>query len=496
MMIRVVPFFILCFTILAGNCFAQTSVIHGDAPQLISKRILVYGSEDHISERVLLLDSTTIDEEGHFELEVPVNEFRYVSITADYISAQMYLQTGTTYDIEFPVPDVPRSFGRGAQTEVIFNNLDLDDINALIIDFNYNYEQFFNDNYALLKQLFSPKDRSAQVDTTSSPTRGSGGLKTLMIRLSTFALDMDSIYAAMDNSYFKLYRSSVVADLVMNSSVSQRNVFEEYIEPYTLSNNHPEFTRLHRRFYKFYLTRFAQAHGRDKLDSAININGSYTALKDLLDLDDFAAQAERKDQIILFALKEIWNNPSVKHGNAIAIVDSMISNGASKHSRAMAGSMRSVMTARKKGFPIAPFTFEDQYKDEHSLAEERAKPMLIELWAPWCSNCALEQSQLATLTDEYGKHVDIISIKVTDDDSKPGAYTGTKDALQAQMDFYNPWIKECAILSIPTYILLDSEGRVMRDNCPLPSNGLEAILFSLKAKSTGGRKPRVGRRDN
>ena len=472
--------------------------ISGHAPDLIGHTVYVYGFHDFISESKILLDSTSIGADGKFMLSFETQEIRYVELVSDYIAANLYTQPGVLYDVELPMPesDQPKAFGRKAKTEVIFNNLELDDINALIIDFNYNYELFFKSNYETLRKLFSPRNYATLNDTVARPTSAVSSVNQLFEHTTSFSAEMDSVYAGWDSPYFQLYRSAVLGDLIMNSSATPREIYESYIEPFPFNPQHPEFTRLHERFYKFYLARYSQSYGEDELKTVLNEEGDYEALKKLFAKDDFLADPERMDVVIVFALEEVWASNAMNHQSLVNVLQHMVTNGTTSASKEMAQVMIKKLTAAKKEFAPLDISFEDQFKDQKRISDYKGKPLLIEFWAPWCTSCAGEGEHLLSLMKDYDDLIQVLSVEVVEPgkvaEGKPEkegiAYTSTSSESE--------WVSAYQVLSMPHYLFIDADGIVMRDNCPLPSEGLEAILFKLKAQAKDNRRRGVGRKDN
>lgn len=479
---------------------AQLAQISGHAPDFIGKRLNLYGYTDFITENRILLDQAEVDDEGEFHLQAEIPSIRYVQLQTDQVTAYLYMEPGVSYDVEYPLPpeSEARSFGKKARTEVIFNNLSLDDINADIIDFNYNYELFFKSNYNLLRRVFSPKNAALNQDSSVSPQpKGQSAINELFDKTEDFAIIMDSIYANSDDPYFALYRSSVLADLMMNGRAERREIYERFIAPYAYHVHHPEFTRLHQRFYENSFNDIRGLGHQEKLDSLINIEGDYKGLSELLGRDDFLADKERKDFVLIMALKETWNIRGLSKEKVVQILESIRQTGQSKESRAQALELIEMLTARTVGFPLKDFEFEDRFNDRKNLSSFKGKPVLIEFWADWCTNCAQEQAMSMELAKEYKDVVDLLSIEVYSDEKTEAANLDVPDIIHAtSLTADSPIIRNYRILSLPQYILVDENGIVMKEDCPFPSQGLEAILFKLKSDKKTRTRRRIGRKGN
>lgn len=489
----------ICVLIGLSSLKAQdkTVQISGHALDLSGKQMFLRGYSDHVTASKVLLDESLVDSTGHFLLEFESEGIRYVELVCDHIAAQLYTSPGSTYDIEFPVPSkAARSFGAKAQTEVIFNNLELSDINALIIDFNYNYETFFAQNYELLRSLHTPKNYSAGEDTVRLTPSKKRGLDVLFDNVAEFQLLMDSAYRGYDTPYFKLHRSSVIGDLMLNSPSSPRELYETYIEPYPLAPHHMEYMNLHKGFFRFYLSRHAQSYGPDSLNSVINEQGDYEALKRLFSKDDFLADPERMDAVIILALTEVWSNRSIGHQSAIEILKTMSISGASGMTRELATEAIRSLTACHRGFEPMNITYENEYAERKQLRDSLAMPLVIEFWAPWCSQCDIEREQLRALSEQYEGKFKVLSVQI-DDGASAEFEESSDDAIENTMTpSMSDWVEYFRVKSLPYYVIIDSDGKVLREYAPLPSDGIAPILHKLSSDSEPNKPRRIGRRRN
>ncbi len=355
---------------------------------------------------------------------------------------------------------------------------------------------FFQSNYETLRKLFSPRNYATLNDTLARPVSAVSSVNQLFDHTTSFSFAMDSIYAQWDSPYFQLYRSSVLGDLMMNSSATPREIYETYIEPFPFNQQHPEFTRLHERFYKFYLARYSQSYGEYELKTVLNEEGDYHALKKLLAKDDFLADPERMDAIIIYAMEEVWASNAMNHQSLVNVFQHMVTDGATSATQDMAQVMLKKLTAAKKGFAPLDITFEDQFNDLKQISDYKGKPLLIEFWAPWCTSCAGEGEHLLSLMKEYDDLIQVLSVEVIEPSKVAEGKPEQEGITYTSTSSESEWVSAYQVLSMPHYLLIDAEGNVMRDNCPLPSEGLEAILFKLKAQAKEDRRRGVGRKDN
>ena len=478
---------------------AQNVTIIGEAPEFKGQEILAFGYTDHISDRMEWLGRTRIDTSGHFELELACQQIRYIGLRTNHVTGFMYIQPNASYNIEFPAPEtgVSITFNDKAQTDILFNDLELEDINSLIIDFNERYEGFFAQNYQLLQRLFSPSNKANEVDSTQTTVlnRAKGGMAQLMDRMESFIVLMDTVYVDFDNEYFKIYRTAALGDLFLNGRIDDRKAFfERFIEPADFNAQHKAQTELEQRFFKDYFLNYAQSRGDEELSIALNEKGSYIALSQVLSKDDFLAETERRERIIASAISEVWTNKSMVKERMAAILDSLgqIPNNPSLHQ--LGQDVLYVLSSMDDGFKAYDFQLTDQFNDALSPSRFKGKPIVLEFWASWCTSCEKERAIFRNLADTYNGRVQFISINMDDSHSESKESDGP--TLQAY-GMEDPMLKEVyKVMTLPQYTLIDRDGLIYDAYTMTPSEGLERYLIALTKNETKPSRPIIGSKEN
>lgn len=125
-----------------------------------------------------------------------------------------------------------------------------------------------------------------------------------------------------------------------------------------------------------------------------------------------------------------------------------------------------------EGMPAPAFTLPDIDGNMVSLSDFRGKYVYIDFWATWCGPCKIEIPYLEKMTEEYkDKNLEIISISV-DRDKQAWIDMVTEDQPQ--------WIQlhdsimindEYLVKYIPTFVLIDREGKIIDARAHRPSSG-------------------------
>lgn len=142
------------------------------------------------------------------------------------------------------------------------------------------------------------------------------------------------------------------------------------------------------------------------------------------------------------------------------------------------------------GKPCPDFCFADNKGSKVRLADLRGKYVYIDLWATWCGPCKGEMPALLEIEKKFAdKDIHFVSISVdankhVDLWKKTIEQMGLK-GIQLHLGEQWGWLKTFmpSSISVPRFILLDREGRILDAHAPRPSdksfaNRLEQLLAS------------------
>ena len=137
-----------------------------------------------------------------------------------------------------------------------------------------------------------------------------------------------------------------------------------------------------------------------------------------------------------------------------------------------------------EGNPAPELTLEDSEGNEVHLADLQGKYTYIDLWATWCGPCIKEIPSIQELEKDYhGKNIQFVSISVDDekDHEKWKSFVSERNLtgiqLIADKEADSIIKKSFNIKSIPRFIFLDPEGKIIDATAPFPSDPLLKEVF-------------------
>lgn len=110
------------------------------------------------------------------------------------------------------------------------------------------------------------------------------------------------------------------------------------------------------------------------------------------------------------------------------------------------------------------------------MSKYKGKIVLLDFWASWCSPCREEMPKLEILKRSY-KGKNIVFITISKDASIANWITANKEESLGNDNSFlllnaeqSPLVKQYKINTIPRYILIGKDGKVINDDAPRPSD--------------------------
>lgn len=133
----------------------------------------------------------------------------------------------------------------------------------------------------------------------------------------------------------------------------------------------------------------------------------------------------------------------------------------------------------KAGMFIPNYSFEDVNGRTRTISEFKGKILYIDLWATWCGPCKDARKHFETLANQYvDQSQDIAFISISLDKKKDrdkwknmvikDNYTG--EQFITENAFNSPIAKDFKIASIPRFILIGKNGKIIQANAIHPGN--------------------------
>ena len=444
---------------------AQNVTIKGIAPTHKGKEISVYLYDDLVTQSQSLQSSDTVDARGNFELTLSIKQTQIAIIKTENLKGSIYVQPNFIYGIVFPEQDSARFVANGTEQNVeIIINGDSTELNARIIDFNNCFDAFWEKNY---KSFVANRIHQ---------------------KLDSFQLQINKRYEKVKLSYFKTYIEYSFA--LMNENTGRHHTYlaKRYLLNKPINYGNYEYMSFFNQYFKQYLQQQSTSKNGNFIMDAINEQGEYKHLNELLKNDPLLKNDTLRELVILKSLSDLYFVPHYKKAKIKQMLEQLqASTTIAEHKKICFDVLRNINNMQAG--QLAPnFSLLNIKHDTVELSDFKARYLYLNFFATWCTDCLLELKKEEQLYKKYGDKVFFVSV-CTDDDTlafknfvkqNPNykwtfLYAGNNKKLIEQ---YN-------IKSLPVYYLISTGGYLLQSPASKPDEGIEFKfnqIFKIKNK--------------
>ncbi|MBV6479266.1 MAG: Thiol-disulfide oxidoreductase ResA [Ignavibacteria bacterium] len=155
-------------------------------------------------------------------------------------------------------------------------------------------------------------------------------------------------------------------------------------------------------------------------------------------------------------------------------LDDYLKNSETDSLKKLLSSLKEKKEKLEGGKPAPDFSYPDINGKMISLSEFRGNYIYIDVWATWCKPCIYEIPYLKKMEEDYhGRKIKFMSISIDEDIEKWKKTVLEKPLGGIQIIASDPDAsirKDYLISGIPRFILIGSEGEILNENAPRPSD--------------------------
>lgn len=464
---RSLLYIIFLCTPLLGWSSAYKVVIKGKAPQFVGKSLSIYNHTDYITYREKRVTSDIVQKEGYFQTEFDIENTQYILIRAEDKTAKFFVEPGKVYTLDV-------SFDQAYNPTQVYDKALLlkqnfaspTELNQLIASFNRDYEDFLLKNRTkfLVKGAFK--------------------------EIKKFREKMIKKYKEYGNTFLDQYIDYSLGNMMDATNAKDEELFKLFFKDRPVLLNVDEYMKLFAQFFQKDLRAKCIAYDGLPYKNAINQTASIKSLDILLQKDPYLADNQLRELYILYGLNELYNDPIFEKNNVLNMVNYVYETTQYPGHKIIAYNIVAMYTNLKQNAPAPEFTLTDSKNKPVTLADFQGKYVYINFWAGWSIPSQKEMRIMEKLYQVYGKEISFVSINCD-----PGVKT-----MNAVKNKYNyPWtflhldekstlLEEYNVRVIPTYILIDPQGRIVYAPAERPSGYADRQLAQVLAASKPPKK--------
>lgn len=455
--------FFITSTLLSFCLPGKAAKIKGLAPQHAGKLIELYTYLDFISEKKYLLAKDTIAEDGSFRLQVDNEETLFCILFVEELYSHIYLQNDQDYELALPSSDSTRNlrFNEFIPADVVILNPEKDSLNYSIKDLNSEVDIFIETNAMRILK------RSAKVQADS------------------FNLKMSRRYFKLDNTYFAQQLQFNLALIDLMTGHSKKELYNRYLKNTPLHFRGEAYMKFFNEFYADILSSFAFREEEIKMILAIE-NSELDSLDAILSSHEFLKRDDVRELAMLQGLYFSQVNGRFKKEQVHPILKRVVQESKFQDHRITALNLLEKSNFMKAGTLAPDFQLQSLEGETVSLSDFKGKYVYLDFWATWCAPCIRSMIVMRELHEKYKEQVEFVSISLDQKAKKARSFVEKNEYSWTFLDFSNqPDIKtKYGIVAIPSYFIIDPEGKLLVSPGPSPEGGAERYFSRIQRDMT------------
>lgn len=472
-MFRNIILYLLLFLCLSASvCHSQQVIIRGKADSSYLREtgtIYAHTYDDYISYREKELAQSPLDPKGSFQLSFPVTEPTYIFLTVDNARAEMVVEPGKTYFLNFLPKDTDAvgSLSASVPVEVEFAQTEKNELNFLIADFSVRYETMLEDyrgNIARKEPAIFKK-----IDT----------LETLFKKK----------YAAYNKPYLDNYIYYTFASLEESITLENKeSVYKKHIRSKPVQLNDHSYMTFFSRYFSVTASYFMS---NARMTSEVNSKQNFASILEFFKQSKLLDNDTIREAVILKSLAEYFRYPDYKTQAVLAVLDQAAQQCKSPDNRRAAANLKKKLSCMAVGKPVSALSFQDLEGKNVSLADFKGKYVYLNFWTTMCAPCTQDMTLIPELKKAYGGKIIFVSVSIDKKretvknflkkNPKMGPDKNGPGWVMLHCDNYRNVKEEFNVLSVPTYYLIDPKGNVFRSPAARPAD-VEPDMVEIKKR--------------
>ena len=455
----------------AATLAAQTNVqIVGTSEGAAGKTIELYCYEDMLSGGEVLLDVAEIDSTGAFRLGCYVTYPRLVFVQVENYSQSFYIEAGRHYRVFLPDFDWNIDEKRNIHLAPVALPLEFigvgdDELNIRIGRFDAVVDSFIDSNRVWFDKKYKPNKR--YMDSLSSELKRRG--------VAPKSLDANGV------TFYDRYAEYSMGELKLAMrSQSRGKLIGQYIADQPIRYYDEPYMRL---FFALYANSISQGTRRVpqwRLSAWIE-EGNYDRYMDSIGLDPLLKNERIRELAVLEALKESYYDRNYNRERVKEMVAMLAERTRFEEHRTLANHLLAMMQRGESGFEMPDFTLPDVDRNMVNLEDMRGKWIYLSFVRVDDPNSLKEIETMAFFRDSvYANNPDVEFVTVACDREFQKMYHLLKNSRRGarynwtwlHFDGNYKLLEHYEVVSYPTFVLLDPDGKLFYSVTPPPASGI------------------------
>lgn len=298
---------------------------------------------------------------------------------------------------------------------------------------------------------------------------------------SPFLIDKEASEILYGWAYKKLNYPNTHISYTGEDSVDLGEEYDNYLAELSLDDS--TLFKTIRSYYSF-LSEYFEIETNKAINSDSNLRGGIGQLKAKLKIAKvlFETQDIINDFLYRSMKKHIQYEGTANLEETLGEFNNTITN---EEYKTKIGELYDQWKFLGEGSEAPAFSYPNIEGDTVNLQDFNGKYIYIDVWATWCGPCRRELPFLEKLQEEYaGKNIVFVSVSIDEEQNSWEQMVAEKEMKGVQLIATKGWkaaiCDAYAINSIPRFLLIDREGKIISARAERPSGKIGEVLGSLE----------------
>lgn len=457
-------------SLICNSAFALTE-IEGIAPDYAGKTLDFHIYSNQISYTEIKLASSKVDNSGFFSVKLDITEPQLVFVHSGVYLLYLFAEPNMHYKVQLPPwqakkpEEMLNPYFEEKHVHLIVKECTKEGkVIPLQEELNF-YIRSFDDYYGpyMAKYALNVATQREMADRDST------------------IIKIEALFPDKNHSFYNNYKNYKIGFLqFMSLQNKSRGISNRYFLDKPIQYNNPAYTELFNQVYDKYLVYFGRTPSGRVIYDDINLHKSYSKLKNTLSQDNVLRNDSLKEFVILKGVHDGFYATDFSRGALLNILDSLVANTKIPVHKEIGLQIRDKVTRLLTGYSPPAFKLYDQQGKLRSIDDFKGKYTYIMFCTTQNYACITEFEQIKKLYQKHADKLNIITILADENFSESQKFIKGKQLQWTFLHFGNQpeILKDYDIRALPTYYLLNREGKLAISPAPSPSENFELVLFN------------------
>jgi len=421
-----------------------------------NEKVVLYIYEEGFSGEKTFIGISDITN-GEFSINYTIQSTTVAVLESKRVSATIFLDPITEYTVFFPRLEQDQffSFNNTTTVDLVFTNLAQTDINNLISTFNWALDDILRTNLDnALEAAFKSKLRS-------------------------FSNVWKQKAQETNNAFFKSYVHYAIANVAYHTSVSEKELIDNYLSLPLINFKNPEFADFILTVFDNEVVNFDLYSPGSSLKDIINKNEPADVFIKKLSANDFLKSPKMVELVGAIGLSEVLNNDIYTRENVLKLIKGIGKLSVYADVKTLCNQLYHAATKYDKGSPTGDLQTQTLDGKTWTNKDLTNKPTIIVCWATWSRNSIKELLNFKDLYKQFQNQYNFIALNLDFDTEAakaieiPSFFTSLSYRARPQM------LEQLGIITCPHNILINKLGQFEMYQAPVVNAGLKVYMTRL-----------------